>query len=89
MAAGTGRDQAAVRLSLAEYFGWRRRFDDWIATTTISLGCNGARAAFGWKMAGRGVCRIPAISAKTSQELKCQVVRRSCCTLLLHPRSLV
>jgi tetratricopeptide (TPR) repeat protein len=39
MAAGTGRDQAAMRLplALAEYFAWRRRFDDWIAATTISL----------------------------------------------------
>jgi tetratricopeptide (TPR) repeat protein len=39
MAAGTGRDRAALRLPLllAEYFLWRRRFDDWIAVTTISL----------------------------------------------------
>ena len=39
MAAETGRDQAAMRLPLllAEYFGWRRRFDDWITATTISL----------------------------------------------------
>ena len=39
MAADTGRDQAALRLPplLAEYFSWRRRFDDWIATTTLSL----------------------------------------------------
>jgi hypothetical protein len=39
MAADTGRGQAARRLPLllAEYFSWRRRFDDWIATTTLSL----------------------------------------------------
>ena len=39
MAAETGRDQAALRLPLllAEYLSWRRRFDDWIAITTISL----------------------------------------------------
>jgi tetratricopeptide (TPR) repeat protein len=39
MAAGTGRDQAALRLPLllAEYFAWRRRFDDWIAVTTVSV----------------------------------------------------
>ena len=39
MAADTGRGQAAMRLPLmlAEYFSWRRRFDDWIATTTLSL----------------------------------------------------
>jgi tetratricopeptide (TPR) repeat protein len=39
MAAGTGRDHAAMRLphALAEYFRWRRRFDDWIAVTTVSL----------------------------------------------------
>jgi tetratricopeptide (TPR) repeat protein len=39
MAAGTGRDQAALRLPLllAEYLSWRRRFDDWLAVTTISL----------------------------------------------------
>jgi hypothetical protein len=39
MAAGIGRDQAAMRLpiTLTEYFDWRRRFDDWIAATTISL----------------------------------------------------
>ena len=39
MAAGTGRDQVAVELPLvlAEYFDWRRRFDDWLATTAISL----------------------------------------------------
>jgi tetratricopeptide (TPR) repeat protein len=39
MAAETGRDQAAMRLpiTLTEYFGWRRRFDDWIAAATISL----------------------------------------------------
>jgi tetratricopeptide (TPR) repeat protein len=43
MAADTGRDEAALRLPLllAEYFDWRRRFDDWIATTIISL--NAAR----------------------------------------------
>ena len=35
----TGRDQVALRLPLllAEYLSWRRRFDDWIAVTTISL----------------------------------------------------
>jgi tetratricopeptide (TPR) repeat protein len=40
MAAGTGRDQAALRLPLllAGYFAWRRRFDDAIATITVSLG---------------------------------------------------
>ncbi len=39
MAADTGRGQAALHLPLllAEYFSWRRRFDDWIATTTLSL----------------------------------------------------
>ncbi len=39
MAADTGRGQAARRLPLllAHYFSWRRRFDDWIATTTLSL----------------------------------------------------
>ena len=39
MAADTGHDQAAVSLPLllGEYFGWRRRFDDWLATMTISL----------------------------------------------------
>ena len=39
MAADTGRDQAAMRLPfrLAEYLSWRRRFDDWLAVTTIGL----------------------------------------------------
>jgi tetratricopeptide (TPR) repeat protein len=39
MATATGRDQAAVRLPLllAEYLQWRRRFDDWLAVTAISL----------------------------------------------------
>ena len=39
MAAATSRDQAALRLPLRlpGYFAWRRRFDDWIATTIISL----------------------------------------------------
>jgi tetratricopeptide (TPR) repeat protein len=39
MAADAGRDQAVVRLpfALAGYLEWRRRFDDWIAITTISL----------------------------------------------------
>ncbi len=39
MAAGTGRDQAAMRLPLllAEYLRWRRRFDDWLPAATISL----------------------------------------------------
>ena len=39
MAADTGRDQAAMdlALALAEYFEWRRRFDDWLATAAISL----------------------------------------------------
>jgi tetratricopeptide (TPR) repeat protein len=43
MAADTGRDQAAMSLPLllAQYFAWRRRFDDLLATTTISL--NAAR----------------------------------------------
>jgi tetratricopeptide (TPR) repeat protein len=40
MAADTGRDQIALHLpnALVEYFGWRRRFDDWLATINISLG---------------------------------------------------
>jgi tetratricopeptide (TPR) repeat protein len=40
MAAATGRDQAAARLplALAMYLNWRRRFDDWLAVTTVSLG---------------------------------------------------
>ena len=39
MAADTGRDQAATGLPslLGEYFAWRRRFDDWLATTITSL----------------------------------------------------
>ncbi len=39
MAAATGRDQAALRLPLrlASYLDWRRRVDDWLATTTISV----------------------------------------------------
>ena len=39
MAADTGRNQIALRLpnALVEYFGWRRRFDDWLAAITISL----------------------------------------------------
>jgi tetratricopeptide (TPR) repeat protein len=39
VAADTGRDQAVLRLSsaLAEYLALRRRFDDWVATTTLSL----------------------------------------------------
>jgi len=39
MAADTGRDQAALRLPLllGEYLCWRGRFDDWLATTVISL----------------------------------------------------
>ena len=39
MAAGTGRDRAAIRLPLllAEYLAWRRRFDDWLPAATISL----------------------------------------------------
>ena len=43
MAADTGRDRAAMSLPLllAQYFAWRRRFDDLLATTTISL--NAAR----------------------------------------------
>ena len=38
MAASTGRDQIAMRLplNLAEYFAWRRRFDDLLATVTVS-----------------------------------------------------
>jgi tetratricopeptide (TPR) repeat protein len=38
MAASTGRNQAAMWLpiNLAEYFGWRRRFDDQLATLVIS-----------------------------------------------------
>ena len=39
MAAGTGRDGVALRLplALAEYLRWRRRFDDLLATMTVSL----------------------------------------------------
>lgn len=39
LAASTGRNEIAMRLPnrLAEYFGWRRRFDDRLATATISL----------------------------------------------------
>jgi tetratricopeptide (TPR) repeat protein len=39
MAAEGGRDQAALRLPLmlAVYLDWRRRFDDWLATMTVSL----------------------------------------------------
>jgi tetratricopeptide (TPR) repeat protein len=39
MAADTGRDQIAMRLplNLVGYLSWRRRFDDWIAITAISL----------------------------------------------------
>ena len=39
MAAETGRDQVALRLppALVRYLEWRRRFDDWVATTTIGL----------------------------------------------------
>jgi tetratricopeptide (TPR) repeat protein len=39
LAADTGRDQAAMSLPLlmAQYFAWRRRFDDLLAATTISL----------------------------------------------------
>lgn len=39
IAADTGRDQVAMELPLvlAGYFDWRRRFDDLLATTTISL----------------------------------------------------
>ena len=38
MAASTGRDQVAMRLplNLAEYLAWRRRIDDWLATTMVS-----------------------------------------------------
>jgi len=40
MAADTGRHPVALHLSiaLAEYLDWRRRFDDWLVVTTISLG---------------------------------------------------
>ena len=40
MAADTGRDQVACLLPivLVRYFNWRRRFDDWLVTTHISLG---------------------------------------------------
>jgi tetratricopeptide (TPR) repeat protein len=43
MAADTGRDEIACRLPIAlvRYFNWRRRFDDWLVTTRISL--NAAR----------------------------------------------
>jgi tetratricopeptide (TPR) repeat protein len=39
MAADTGRDQTAMGLPnlLGEYFAFRRRFDDWLTATTISL----------------------------------------------------
>jgi tetratricopeptide (TPR) repeat protein len=39
MAADTGRDEAAARLPLmlAVYLHWRRRFEDWLAVTAISL----------------------------------------------------
>jgi tetratricopeptide (TPR) repeat protein len=39
MAAATGRDQIASRLPivLVRYLSWRRRFDDWLETTRISL----------------------------------------------------
>jgi len=39
MAARTGRDKIALELpsALMEYFGWRRRFDDALATAAISL----------------------------------------------------
>ncbi len=39
IASDIGRDQAALHLPirLAEYFLWRRRFDDWITATTTSL----------------------------------------------------
>ena len=39
MAADTGRDQVALNLpnALAEYFSWRRRFDDWLTTAAIGL----------------------------------------------------
>jgi tetratricopeptide (TPR) repeat protein len=38
MAASTGRDEIAMGLplNLSEYLSWRRYFDDWLATTTIS-----------------------------------------------------
>jgi tetratricopeptide (TPR) repeat protein len=38
-AADTGRDQVALRLPLvlSEYLEWRRRFDDWLAATAVSL----------------------------------------------------
>ena len=39
MAEGTGRDEIACRLpiALARYFNWRRRFDDWLVITRVSL----------------------------------------------------
>jgi len=39
LAAADGRDQAAMDLAgcLADYLEWRRRFDDWVATTMIRL----------------------------------------------------
>ena len=39
MAVDTGRDQAAAHLPLilAQYLDWRRRFDDLLALTAISL----------------------------------------------------
>jgi hypothetical protein len=39
LAASSGRDQAALRLPLrlAQYLNWRRRTDDWITITAVSL----------------------------------------------------
>ena len=37
----TTRPPGASPVLLGEYLAWRRRFDDWLATTTISL--NAAR----------------------------------------------
>jgi len=39
LAASTGREQIAIQLSLnlSEYLSWRRRVNDWLAITTISL----------------------------------------------------
>ena len=54
MAAATGRDQVALYLPTrwSRYFVWRRRFDDWLATTTIGLKLP-ARSATGTARATR------------------------------------
>jgi tetratricopeptide (TPR) repeat protein len=58
MAAGTGRDHVALRLPLilAEYLQWRRRFDDSLAVTTISL--ETARHLGDWHREGMALANI-------------------------------